>query len=120
GRVIRGFEAGRLIVEQGRRTDGLFLIVTGGVEIIMTSDRGEIKLGELGEGSYFGEMSLLRGGVASASVRTRVATELVQLPARDFYHVMAAHPVVWQEIRREAARREAANAAVMTGRAGLT
>jgi hypothetical protein len=33
---------------------------------------------------------------------------------------MAAHPVVWDEIRRESAQREARNASVLTGRAGLT
>jgi len=118
---IRKVPQGNIIVEQGKPTDGLYLILTGGVVVTMHAPDGavEIELGQLGEGNYFGEMSLLRGGVASATVRARVATEVVQLPAREFYHVMAAHPVVWQEIRREAARREAANAALLTGRAGL-
>src|SRR5262249_25148434 len=101
--------------EEGKPSDGLYLILTGAVEVTIQ----EVSVGRLGEGNYFGEMSLLRGGVASATVRSLSATEVVLLPARDFYHVMAAHPVVWQVIRREAARREASNAAILTGRTAL-
>ena len=107
----RKFATEQPIIEEGKASEGLFLILTGGVEVTI---RG-VSVGRLGEGSYFGEMSLLRGGVASATVRASAPTEVVLLPARDFYHVMASHPVVWQEIRREAARREASNAAILTG-----
>jgi CRP-like cAMP-binding protein len=107
----RKFAAEQAIIEEGKPSDGLYLILTGSVEVTIR----DTSVGKLGEGSYFGEMSLLRGGVASATVRASVPSEVVLLPARDFYHVMASHPVVWQEIRREAARREASNAAILTG-----
>ena len=111
----RKFAGEQAIIEEGKPSEGLFLILTGGVEVTIR----EVPVGRLGEGSYFGEMSLLRGGVASATVRASAPTEVVLLPARDFYHVMASHPVVWQEIRREAARREASNAAILTGSTAL-
>jgi CRP-like cAMP-binding protein len=111
----RKFATEQAIIEEGKPSEGLFLILTGGVEVTI---RG-VSVGRLGEGSYFGEMSLLRGGVASATVQASAPTEVVLLPARDFYHVMASHPVVWQEIRREAARREASNAAILTGSTAL-
>jgi CRP-like cAMP-binding protein len=117
---MRRFLAGQAIVEEGRPSGGLYLIMAGGVEVSARTDGRRVVLGQLGEGSYFGEMSLLRGGVATATVRASALTEVVQVPARDFYQVMAAHPTVWQEIRREAARREARNAALLTGRAPLT
>jgi CRP-like cAMP-binding protein len=115
------FDPGAPIIEEGRRSEGLYLIVSGGAIVSARSDATgeEIELGRLSEGSYFGEISLLRGGVASATVRTSAATEVVQVPAQDFYEVMAAHPVIWQEIRNEASRRAARNAALLTGQAAL-
>src|SRR5262249_36303444 len=108
----RKFAAEQAIIEEGKASEGLFLILTGSVEVTIQ----ETFVGRLGEGSYFGEMSLLRGGVASATVRATLPTEVVLLPARDFYHVMASHPVVWQEIRRESPRRQAADAAILMGK----
>jgi potassium voltage-gated channel Eag-related subfamily H protein 7 len=78
---------------------------------------GIVRLGMLGEGSYFGEMSLLRGGVASATVRATRMTEAVQLPPRDFYEMASQHPVLWDQLRTEAERREMANHAILTGEA---
>ena len=76
-----------------------------------------VKLGTLGEGSYFGEMSLLRGGVASATVKATRMTEAVQLPPRDFYEMASQHPVLWEQLRTEAERREMANHAILAGEA---
>ena len=74
-----------------------------------------VAVGRLGEGSYFGEMSLLKGGVASATVRAARMTEVVQLPPRDFYEIVSQHPVLWEQLRSEAERREMANHALLTG-----
>jgi CRP-like cAMP-binding protein len=107
-------------VEQGKATEGLYLILTGAVDVSIVAKGRELEVGRLGDGSYFGELSLLRGGVASATVRARGTTELAHLPAGDFYEIMAAHPAVWEQIRAEAARREAATASVLHGRTALT
>jgi CRP-like cAMP-binding protein len=118
--LMRRFVRGERIVEQGRATEGLYLILTGAVDVSIVAKGRELEVGRLGDGSYFGELSLLRGGVASATVRARGTTELAHLPAGDFYEIMAAHPAVWEQIRAEAARREAATASVLHGRAALT
>ena len=108
---------GARIVEQGAPGGGLYLILVGEVEVLFEEGAREVRLGLLGEGSYFGEMSLLRNGVAAATVRALRTTEVVQLPARDFYDVLAAHPVLWEDLRAEAARREMMNFAILSGEA---
>jgi CRP-like cAMP-binding protein len=74
-----------------------------------------VLLASLGEGSYFGEMSLLKGVVASATVTAAGAVELAYLPPKDFYNVVATYPVLWEELRREAHRRELANQFILAG-----
>jgi hypothetical protein len=46
--------------------------------------------------------------------------EAVQLPPRDFYEVMSAHPVLWDSLRTEAARRELASHAILAGEARVS
>jgi CRP-like cAMP-binding protein len=120
----RRFGRGAQIIEEGAPGGGLYLILVGEVEVVRTAKpkAGEkepaiIRLGMLGEGSYFGEMSLLRGGVASATVRATRMTEAVQLPPRDFYEMASQHPVLWDQLRSEAERREMANHAILAGEA---
>jgi hypothetical protein len=44
-------------------------------------------------------------------------TEAVQLGPRDFYEVASSHPVLWDALRTEAARRELLNHAILAGEA---
>jgi CRP-like cAMP-binding protein len=113
----RRFGRGARIIEEGSPGGGLFLILVGEVQVVRGAVDAEVELGALGEGSYFGEMSLLRGGVASATVRAARMTEVVQLPPRDFYEVVSQHPVLWEQLRSEAERREMANHAILAGEA---
>jgi CRP-like cAMP-binding protein len=118
----RRFGRGAQIIEEGAPGGGLYLILVGEVEVVRAAKAQDdpehvVKLGTLGEGSYFGEMSLLKGGVASATVRATRMTEAVQLPPRDFYEMASAHPVLWEQLRSEAERRELANHAILAGEA---
>jgi CRP-like cAMP-binding protein len=110
----RRFGRGANIIDEGSAGGGLYLILVGEVHVVRGS-KEEVILGKLGEGSYFGEMSLLKGGVASATVRAARMTEVVQLPPRDFYEIVSQHPVLWEQLRSEAERREMANHALLTG-----
>ncbi len=119
----RRFGRGANIIDEGQAGSGLFLVLIGEVAVVRggggggspPDTKGEIILATLSEGSYFGEMSLLRGGVASATVRAVRTTELVQLPPREFYEVVSLHPSLWDQLRVEAERREMANHQLLTG-----
>lgn len=109
-------ESGERIIREGERAGGLYLIVLGSVEIIKrVSDKRMVLLATLGEGAYFGEMSLLKGGVANASVTATGPTELAVMPPRDFYEIVSAHPLLWDEVRREANRRQLEMNQIVTG-----
>ena len=112
-------EPGMRIVGEGERAGGFFLIVLGSVEITKrVSERRQVLLATLGEGTYFGEMSLLRGEVARASVTATAAAELAVLPAKNFYALVANHPVLWDQVRQEAHQRELEMVQIVTGVTG--
>ena len=83
----------------------------------MRTGKGQ-EVTRLKRGSYFGEMSLLRGDVARASVVATGPTELAVLPAKNFYALVASHPILWDQVRQEAHRRELEMVQVVTGVSG--
>jgi CRP-like cAMP-binding protein len=113
----RRFGRGATIIEEGSQGGGMYLILVGEVEVVRSDEAGFVELGRLGEGSYIGEMSLLRGSPASATVRATRLCETVQLPPRDFYEVVSRHPLLWDKLRSEAQRRELTNVALLAGEA---
>ncbi|MBU1218817.1 cyclic nucleotide-binding domain-containing protein [Myxococcota bacterium] len=94
------------IIRQGQKSGGFFLILIGEVEIVFTGDAGEKLLGVLGEGEYFGEMALMKRQSAMATVKSKDVVELVQIPAKTFFQILADHPPVWRKMQEEVKKRE--------------
>ena len=114
------FEAGQPIVKEGDRGGAFYLVVLGAVEVTRRAGgRGAVLLATLGEGQYFGEMSLAAGSVCAATVSAAGPTELAELPRRDFVELVSAHPAVWDELRSEAQRRELGEANILAGETSL-
>ena len=63
------FKRGQILVEQGKKTDALFIVLTGRTRVLMTDNKGrEVILATLKSGDYVGEMSLIDNEPHSASV----------------------------------------------------
>lgn len=63
------FKRGEILVEQGRKTDALFIVLTGRTRVLMTDSKGrEVILATLKSGDYVGEMSLIDNEPHSATV----------------------------------------------------
>jgi cAMP-dependent protein kinase regulator len=113
-------DAGEAILREGERGGGLYIIVLGSVEVTKRTDGGRaVLLATLGEGAYFGEMSLLSSGLALATVTAAGPTELAELPRDDFHAAVSRVPALWDEARREAKRRELANHNILAGESTL-
>lgn len=107
---------GQRLIREGERSGGFYLVVLGSVEITkrLGADR-TLPVAVLDEGAYFGEMSLLRGDVAQASVTAIGHAELALLAPRRFYALVAANPVLWSQVREEASRREGETHRIVAG-----
>ncbi|MEY4653672.1 MAG: hypothetical protein RI884_2253 [Pseudomonadota bacterium] len=83
--VKRRFKRGEAIVEQGHKSNSLFILLTGRARVISADRRGrEVILATLQPGDYVGEMSLIDNLAHSATVRAEVQTDMLALGRAEF------------------------------------
>jgi CRP-like cAMP-binding protein len=83
--VKRRFKRGEIIVEQGAKSNALFILLTGRARVLTSDSRGrEVILATMNPGDYLGEMSLIDNEPHSATVRTEVQTDVLMLARAEF------------------------------------
>jgi len=83
--VKRRFKRGELIVEQGTKSNALFILLNGRARVLTADTRGrEVILAVLQPGDYVGEMSLIDHEPHSATVRAEVQTDMLVLGRNEF------------------------------------
>lgn len=87
--VKQRFRKGDLIVESGKKSNSLYIILNGRAHVVATDTRGrEAILANLKQGDYIGEMSLIDNQPHSASVRTDVQTDVLVLGRAQFAKIL--------------------------------
>lgn len=101
-------DPGSLVIWQGVRSPGLFVLLSGSAEVIHDDAAEEHLLATLGPGAVFGEMSLLDGGGAVADVRCVHRSYALMLPRELFARVASDYPSMLEFLRllSETRRRE--------------
>lgn len=85
----RRVKRGEKIVEQGQKSDALFIILAGRARVLLADRRGrEVILDVLGPGDYIGEISLVDGKSHSATVQAEVQCDMLVLGQADFNHCL--------------------------------
>ena len=69
GELGRVYRSGETIIRQGEIGEHMYVIQSGRVEVVKEGESSQVKLAELGEGDFFGEMALFDRDVRSATVR---------------------------------------------------
>ncbi|MEJ7138632.1 Crp/Fnr family transcriptional regulator [Amphibiibacter pelophylacis] len=83
--VKRRFRRGEIVVEQGRKSNALFILLNGKARVLTADERGrEVILAVLEGGDYVGEMSLIDNEPHSATVRAEVQTDMLILGRTEF------------------------------------
>ncbi|MBC7547124.1 MAG: Crp/Fnr family transcriptional regulator [Polaromonas sp.] len=83
--VKRRFKRGEAIVEQGKQSNALSIILTGRARVIATDPRGrEVILATMRPGDYVGEMSLIDNEPHSATVMAEIQTDALILGRLEF------------------------------------
>jgi putative ABC transport system ATP-binding protein len=104
----RSFQPGATILRQRNRVDNFYMIQSGQVDIILQGRfRGDQVVTSLKTNDFFGEISLLKGGKAIASVQASDSgpVELLALSRKDFYWLMEASPLTEEAIHRTVQQR---------------
>ncbi len=91
--TMRDVAAGTALFQRGEPGDSMYLIETGGVRIsVKDADGHDTTLAEMGNGEFFGEMSLLDGHTRSADATTSMDSRLAVLPRADFRMFLRKNP----------------------------
>jgi hypothetical protein len=104
--VIRGlrlltFEPGDVLVTEGAPGASLFILTTGRVKAFVKNARGEsVKVHELGEGSFFGEISILTGRPRTATLTAAAPCEVLELDKATLDTITQTHPHVLEVLKR--------------------
>ena len=81
----RRFKRGQQIVEQGKKSDALYIILSGRARVLMTDRKSrEVILATLQPGDYIGEMSMIDNEPHSATVEAEIQTDVLVLGRKEF------------------------------------
>ncbi|MBK9575316.1 MAG: Crp/Fnr family transcriptional regulator [Rhodoferax sp.] len=79
------FKRGQVIVEQGKKSDSLYIILSGRARVLMTDRKSrEVILATLQPGDYIGEMSMIDNQPHSATVEAEIQTDVLVLGRKEF------------------------------------
>jgi hypothetical protein len=107
GLKLHSFERGDVIIREGQPGDSLFMLTSGRVRAFRKdpSSRKQIRIADLSEGAFFGEISMLTGQPRNASVVALKRCELLELDRPTLDEITRTHPHVWDVLREFAQKR---------------
>jgi flavin-dependent dehydrogenase len=94
GELGKIYKSGETIIRQGDVGECMYFIQSGKVEVIRESDGKDVKLAELGQGDFFGEMALFEKGVRSATVRPLDEVRVLSVDKRLFLRKIHEDPAL--------------------------
>ena len=100
----RSFSAGQTIISEGDAGVGLYVIVSGRVQIVQKGAAEEITLGWMGPGEVFGELALLTHRPRLATVRAVTATTCLIIVSVTFEKMLDHSPEVGKHLAQTLAR----------------
>jgi hypothetical protein len=112
--LIRGlrlltFEAGEIVVSEGERGASLFLVTSGAVRAyVRNAAQKQVQVRQLGEGEFFGEISVLTGRPRTATVTAAARSELLELDKPTLDRISGTHPHV-REVMEDFYKQRAQN-----------
>jgi CRP-like cAMP-binding protein len=100
-------EPGTTLIEQGVKTQGLFILLEGKA-VVRRESNGQVReIAQLQSGDLCGEMSLLSQTSANASVQVESRAFALFLSARKFHQLVMSNPMMLEAISNIAHERQA-------------
>jgi CRP/FNR family transcriptional regulator, cyclic AMP receptor protein len=93
--------AGETLTDEGSHGHRFHLILEGKVEV----ERGGRLIDTLGQGEFLGEVSLLGGGISTATVRCTEPTTCLTIWREPFWELLEAEPAIALRILEVVCRR---------------
>lgn len=95
------FSPNQDIVQEGQSGGPFFCITEGRADVIVDGK----KVGDLGPGAYFGEMSLLEGGRRTATIRATTHVKALAITSWNFMAILQENWDITKKVLAELSRR---------------
>jgi CRP/FNR family cyclic AMP-dependent transcriptional regulator len=95
------YREGEWIIRQGDAQSDMYVIVEGEVAVVIDDEDRRV----LSKGAFFGEVSVLLGEPASASIVTRTPLSCLVVPGAEVPAFLISHPQVTYRMLKAEARR---------------
>ncbi len=110
--VSERFDEGTTVIQEGEAGDKFYIIARGKVEVLTNAPQGgEILLGVLEDGDYFGEIALLEEEPRTATIRTLEESLLITLTRPQFEDLLDEMPELRPNFDRVVRERRETSAA---------
>ncbi len=116
----REVKTGDRLIEEGKPSDGLYVLLSGFLDVVKRTAKGEVLAGRLAAGDVFGEMSCLSKGPASATVAARRSGIVLRLPRSDFDEIVLTYPQILELVSELSDERAQNLDAILHGKAEFT
>jgi CRP-like cAMP-binding protein len=100
GLKLRTFEPGEVVLTEGEIGSSLFLLTAGAVRVFVRNPSGSnLLLDDLGEGDFFGEISMLSGRPRNATVTAAALCEMLELDQAALAEIGSRYPHVSERLQ---------------------
>jgi len=99
------YEKGQNVFQQGQNGDAAYVLVSGGADVIVESDEGEVVIAQLQDNEFVGEIAILCDVPRTATVRANGKLEVLKIKKEHFVGLVRQIPDLGLEVMRELALR---------------
>ena len=96
---------GDVLVEQGDAADKVYFIESGAVAASKSTPQGEVLVGTVEAGQVIGEVTVVAGGLRTATLRAVGPVEVLEFERSDFEAWLNSHPEIADSVSDEARER---------------
>lgn len=89
---VETHDEGSVIITEGDPGSSMYVIASGAVKVYTRGTNGSLYLAQLGEGDFFGEVSVLTGKPRTATITAAQRTELLRLDKVKLDGVLSKYP----------------------------
>lgn len=89
---LESHDEGSVIISEGDPGTSMYIITSGEVKVYTRGKQGALYLAKLGEGDFFGEVSVLTGKPRTATITASRPTELLRLDKEKLDNALGRYP----------------------------
>jgi CRP-like cAMP-binding protein len=99
------FATGQEVCHQGDLGDAMYVILGGAADVLLDSEKGQIRVAELKKNGFFGETAILLAAPRNATIKASEPLLTLKISKDMFYELVSEFPTMAIEMMRELALR---------------